>query len=1386
MSEISVVVVGSTSISSAVGNGDTVNVNVGDQTIGGGNGAAATIEAGAVTTIDATQTATVTNVGTAYAAKFNFSLPRGATGLTGPANSLSISKVSTGTTAAVSISGSAPSQTLSFVLQPGPAGPANALSIGSVSTGATAAVSISGSAPSQTLSFVLPQGPQGPATTLKIGTVVTGVDAAATLTGTGLTQSLNFVLPQGATGIQGPQGVQGNVGPANSLTVGSVTTTTATTAAVSITGNAPSQQISFVIPQGPQGIQGAGGPYTTIQAGTVTTGAAGSAAKIDTVTSGSTVTLNFTIPRGVDGTANLADETPQPLGVARAGSALTAARADHVHAVPVIAYGNLTGVPSTFTPATHQHAISDVTNLQAALDAKQVAGSYVTLDGSGKIPSSVLPSYVDDIVEAANYAALTALTGEGGKLYVTIDTRKLYRWGGSAYVEIASSPGSTDAVTEGSTNLYFTTKRAADAAPVQSVNGKTGAVTIEAGGIAWSSVPTATTTTTKAGALSYDSSYVYVANDVNQWRRTAIEDWTTPTISISVQPSDQTAVSGTATFSVTATATQNAELLYQWQRQTGGAGSWVNIATGLSATLSLDSLSYAANNGDKYRVVITSGASGTGGTAVNNWLPAVVVELTPTATLTSGEATLTISASISIVSQPQSVSLTSGTSATFAVSATTPGTGLTYQWQSSPDGTNWTTINGATSSSYALSGVTETGNNGYRYRCIVSSSGYSDATSNAAALAVAPITVTSQPSSQTGSPVAGTTPAYTASFTSVATSPAGAPTLQWEISTDGGANYSDLSGQTGSSLALTGLTSSDSGKRYRAKFTKSGWNTVRSNAATLTVPTDVITVSQQPSSTTATVSSYSDSPVAVPLTVTTGTWQSISIANGTYFATPNDTQGGDYIGTSPDGVTWTKRLAVLPVPAKWSPVRYFGGVYMTLNLTASGANYATSSDGLTWTARSTSGTWSLPDEETGFIDTPAGLLVLSSPNARYTTDGINWTTVDTSVSVGGTALANAQLFLSDDRASLYAMHSDTATYATAVNDSTRVATFRSYLYYRKAALTSSGVGSFSTPARVTNNSYKAISGSDRIVTSQSLPVNNANFASVFNTLAIPQGSTGVVGFYVFHEPSNSILQYSGLYQNYGGGGNFTYTLQGYVYPVSAVSSVSVAASGSSTLVAATRGGFSSVSLVDGSGNVTEATYSTGFAGSVGRIGSRWIATTASGVASSNDGSNWALRQVVTGTNAKRLVTLPTVAWYFDGSNGYYSSDGVSWTQSAAKTGFQYLSTQPLYVPGGVNVFYRTGATISGGSSTPVAYMTSLGGVPSASFSSAATTTFGSPAIQWQQSSDGGATWSNISSATSSPLSLTPSSADSGKRYRAVFTKDSYSTVNSNSATLTVP
>ena len=90
---------------------------------------------------------------------------------------------------------------------------------------------------------------------------------------------------------------------------------------------------------------------------------------------------------------------------------------------------------------------------------KNAANGYAGLDSSGLVPSSILPSYVDDVLEYANLAAFPG-TGATGKIYVALDTNKTYRWSGSAYIEISASPGSTDSVTEGSTNLYFTNARA--------------------------------------------------------------------------------------------------------------------------------------------------------------------------------------------------------------------------------------------------------------------------------------------------------------------------------------------------------------------------------------------------------------------------------------------------------------------------------------------------------------------------------------------------------------------------------------------------------------------------------------------------------------------------------------------------------------------------------------------------------------------------------------------------------------------------------------------------------------------------------------------------------------------------------------------------------------
>lgn len=76
------------------------------------------------------------------------------------------------------------------------------------------------------------------------------------------------------------------------------------------------------------------------------------------------------------------------------------------------------------------------------------AGGFASLDSGGKVPSSQLPSYVDDVVEYASRSSFPT-TGEGGKIYVALDTGYTYRWGGSEYVNVnaAYAPLASPALT---------------------------------------------------------------------------------------------------------------------------------------------------------------------------------------------------------------------------------------------------------------------------------------------------------------------------------------------------------------------------------------------------------------------------------------------------------------------------------------------------------------------------------------------------------------------------------------------------------------------------------------------------------------------------------------------------------------------------------------------------------------------------------------------------------------------------------------------------------------------------------------------------------------------------------------------------------------------------
>ena len=179
-------------------------------------------------------------------------------------------------------------------------------------------------------------------------------------------------------------------------------------------------------------------------------------------------------------------------------------------------------------------------------------------------------------------------------------------------------------------------------------------------------------------------------------------------------------------------------------------------------------------------------------------------------------------------------------------------------------------------------------------------------------------------------------------------------------------------------------------------------------------------------------------------------------------------------------------------------------------------------------------------------------------------------------------------------------------------------------------------------------------------------------------------------------------------------------------------------------------------------------------------------------------------QAVTFTVAVTGTPAPTIQWRINGSNlangaqasGVCAGASVSGATSATLT----LTGVPIGCSGAVFSAVASngvipdatsnGATLTVNPATVAPSITlqpadvSVAAPATANFTAAASGV-PTPTVQWQQSTDGGATWANITGATS-PSYTTPATvlADSGKRFRAVFTNASGS-VNSNGAVLTV-
>lgn len=76
--------------------------------------------------------------------------------------------------------------------------------------------------------------------------------------------------------------------------------------------------------------------------------------------------------------------------------------------------------------------------VQQFINSKGAPNGLASLNESGIIPSTQLPSYVDDVIEVDTFSNLPG-TGESGKIYIVQDTNLTYRWSGTDYVEISKS-----------------------------------------------------------------------------------------------------------------------------------------------------------------------------------------------------------------------------------------------------------------------------------------------------------------------------------------------------------------------------------------------------------------------------------------------------------------------------------------------------------------------------------------------------------------------------------------------------------------------------------------------------------------------------------------------------------------------------------------------------------------------------------------------------------------------------------------------------------------------------------------------------------------------------------------------------------------------------------
>jgi hypothetical protein len=290
--------------------------------------------------------------------------------------------------------------------------------------------------------------------------------------------------------------------------------------------------------------------------------------------------------------------------------------------------------------------------------------------------------------------------------------------------------------------------------------------------------------------------------------------FTTPPANITV------AAAGNATFFVAASGSPPPT--FQWQVSANGGNTWTNlINSGIYSNVTTTDLTItgatATMDGYKYRAVATNSTSPSG--------------------IDSQPALLTVTGLV-YTSQPSSQTTAPG--GTVSYTAATAGSPVpTYQWQTSTNGgVLWTNLtNGGVYSNVTTATMTVTGvsagMDGTEYQLLAFNSAVPlGLASSPAFLSVnvntAPV-ITASPSNQSVS-VGGNATFTAAAFGNPT------PTFQWQVSTNAGNTWTNISGATAGTLTITAAQPSQNNTLYRAVASNVA-GSANSNSASLTVNT---------------------------------------------------------------------------------------------------------------------------------------------------------------------------------------------------------------------------------------------------------------------------------------------------------------------------------------------------------------------------------------------------------------------------------------------------------------------------------------------------------------------------------------------------------------------